>query len=180
MGFFLPSDARSSSSERVTGRFTAPVQRQRLPSFSNPQLLQFCVVVEVFFVCVSGGRGLLFSLEFMLSDQIRWVTSRSSRETDGQEFTKIIHISTYDVYTKAFSPQVKMFVQPITRLGVPELVSPRCEYFNIIVFIFPLFLPYLCVTLCWCFCFHTAQQNLICSRGLIPLQNCFICHDRFV
>lgn len=39
MGFFLPSDARSSSSERVTGRFTAPVQRQRLP---RPLLIPSC------------------------------------------------------------------------------------------------------------------------------------------
>lgn len=91
-----------------------------------------------------------------------------SQHTGSQEFTEIIHISTYDVYIKkknGFSPPwVKMFVQPITRLGVPELVSHGVSTLLLLLFGFfflPPFLPLsMRLSLCWCFCFNTAQQNL--------------------
>lgn len=179
MGFFLPPGARGSSSERVTGPFTATCTKAAAPqSSSNPQRLLESSVVEIFWV-------ILFFSSFLLSSCFRaksevWPFTAQQKHMGSQEFTGIIHISTYNVYTEAFSPpRVKMFVQSITRLGVPELVSPRCEYFIIMVFIFPLFFPYLCVSLCWCMWFHTAQRNLQ-RRPHTSAKKCFICHDRFV
>lgn len=114
-----------------------------------------------------------------------------SQHTGSQEFTEIIHISTYDVYIKkknGFSPpRVKMFVQPITRLGVPELVSHGVStlllllllLFGFFFFFPPLFFPYLCVSL-FAGVSVSTQCSKTCSGGLIPLQKCFICHDRFV
>lgn len=62
MGFVLPPDARSSSSERVTGRFTAPVQRQRFPCPLPIRSCSSSVLLRFF--------GLIFS-SFLLSSCFR-------------------------------------------------------------------------------------------------------------
>lgn len=74
-----------------------------------------------------------------------------------------------------------MFVQPITRIGVHELVSHGVSTLLLLLFGSPprLFFPYLCVSL-FAGVSVSTQHSKICSGGLIPLQKCFICHDRFV
>lgn len=51
------------------------------------------------------------------------------RKMGSQEFTEIIHISTYYVYKRLFSSQVKMFVLPIMPQCTWISYLP-CEYFS--------------------------------------------------
>lgn len=80
-----------------------------------------------------------FPLDFLLSDQIRCVTSGELQGTRRPVRGLLRpHISPPMMYIKTASllPRVKMFVPPTRRLGVPELVSPCCDYFIMIMIIF--------------------------------------------
>lgn len=75
-----------------------------------------------------------------------------------------------------------MFVQPITRLGVPELVSHGVSTLLLLLLFGFFFSPFSSLIYASLFAGVSVSTQLskICSGGLIPLQKCFICHDRFV